>query len=220
MPLDVPACSPDRELLLALGTWHFSLSVGAPCCTFVVCIFGHIAASNVNSNTNSEISFIEVFFFKWVKWYVWSYFRHGIDKWPRTQLIVLFVSCVPFVMISYVILGIKGSWLFIIKNNLPFFFFCLGRYLWTWFYKAALWNRENRYSPSFCSPNTCRWALLNVLVLFSMAISAWNICQYILNLFPSYKPRIQFISTNHMTECLVAFLTQRDSQLWFKKHFI
>lgn len=109
MPLDVPACSPDRELLLALGTWHFSLSVGAPCCTFVVCIFGHIAASNVNSNTNSEISFIEVFFFKWVKWYVWSYFRHGIDKWPRTQLIVLFVSCVPFVMISYVILGIKGS---------------------------------------------------------------------------------------------------------------
>lgn len=41
--------------------------------------------------------------------YVWSYFRHGTDKWPRTQLIVLFVSYVPFVMVSCVTLGIKGS---------------------------------------------------------------------------------------------------------------
>lgn len=71
-----------------------------------MCVFGHTAVPNVNSNINSEISFVEDF---WVNFNVWSYFRHGIDKCPRTQLIVLFVFCVPFVIVSYVTLGINRS---------------------------------------------------------------------------------------------------------------
>lgn len=113
-------------------------------------------------------------FLKICELYIWCCFRHGINKLSKTQLVVLFLSCVSFVMVCSVMLCTTESSLFSVKNNLMIFFFCLGRYLWPWFYKTALWNWENRYSSSFCSPNTCRWALLHVLILFAVTIFVWN----------------------------------------------
>lgn len=59
--------------------------------------------------------------------YICFYFRHGIDKLPKTELVMLFVSWASFVMVCYVTLGTNESLLFSVKNDLLMIFFFLFR---------------------------------------------------------------------------------------------
>lgn len=76
-------------------------------------------------------------------------------------------SCASCIMVCLWCLNqITVYSLFKEKKLFFFFFYCSGGYLWTSFYKAAFCNWEDWHSPSFCSPDSCRWVLLYVLELF------------------------------------------------------
>lgn len=120
-------------------------------------------------------------------------------------------SCASCIMVCLWCLNqITVYSLFKEKKLFFFFFYCSGGYLWTSFYKAAFCNWEDWHSPSFCSPDSCRWVLLYVLELF-LCVCLFEIVYWQFSSFfspYSLKTRIQFdIFTEYMIEGLVAFLT-------------